>query len=237
MWRAAIDADLAWLGLAVDGPVVVQSERVPRYMAVRDRLRDAGLLYPCFCTRAAITAEIAASAAAPHGTDGPVYPGTCRGRDAAEVTDRLAAGEAAAWRLDMGRALARVGLLAWHDEVRGQTAAQPQVAGDVVLWRRDGGPAYHLASTVDDAAMGIDLVVRGADLLAATDIHRLLQALLDLPVPSYLHHQLIAGADGRRLAKRDDAAALASLRDAGINGRALAADLRAGHLPSGYGWA
>ena len=241
-WRAAIDEDLAWLGLAVDGPVVVQSARLALYAAARDRLRAAGLLYPCFCTRAAIAAEIAASASAPHGADGPLYPGTCRQRDAAEVADRLAAGEGAAWRIDMARAVAIAGPLAWHDAEHGHIDAAPAAAGDVVLWRRpagrdDGGPAYHLASTIDDADMGVDLVVRGRDLLAATDVHRLLQALLGLPSPRYHHHRLIAGADGRRLAKRDAAAALAGWRDAGVDGRALAADLSAGRLPPPYRWA
>ncbi len=236
-FRAAIDGDLAWLGLTIDGPVVVQSGRLRRYQAALDRLRGAGLIYPCFCTRAEITAEIAASASAPHGADGPAYPGTCRGLSAAQVVDRLAAGKAAAWRLDVATAMARAGALRWQDALIGGVVAQPQAAGDVVLWRRDGGPAYHLASTLDDADMGIELVVRGVDLFSATHIHRLLQTLLDLPTPAYHHHPLIAGADGRRLAKRDDAAALITLREAGLDGTALAEMLRCGDLPLPYRWA
>lgn len=236
-WRASIDTDLAWLELDVDGAVVVQSARLAFYAAARDRLCEAGLLYPCFCTRAEIAAEIAASASAPQGADGPIYPGTCYGRDAGDVRERLANGDAAAWRLDMAAAARRAGPLLWQDADVGPLEAAPTLAGDIVLWRRDNGPAYHLASTVDDADMGIDLVVRGRDLLSATDIHRLLQALLDLPSPVYRHHQLVAGEDGRRLAKRNDAASLAGLRAAGIDGRKLAENLRAGALPLPYRWA
>lgn len=240
-WRTAIDDDMAWLGFAVDGPPVVQSGRLAAYAEARERLREAGLLYPCFCTRADIAAEIAESASAPHGpatggADGPLYPGTCRWMDAAAAAERLAAGEVAAWRLDVVSAAHRTGQLGWHDALAGDVRADPLRAGDVVLWRRDDGPAYHLASTIDDADMGITLVVRGRDLFDSTDIHRLLQALLALPVPDYHHHRLVAGGDGRRLAKRDNAAALSSLREAGVDGRQLAADLRAGVLPPGYGW-
>ncbi len=237
VWRAAIADDLAWLGLAVDGPVVVQSERLHLYREASDRLSEAGLLYPCFCTRADIAAEIAASASAPHGADGALYPGTCRSLQAAETADRLAAGEAAAWRLDGTEAGRRCGSLVWHDADRGRMIAHPQQSGDVVIWRRDGGPAYHLASAVDDADMGIDLVVRGRDLFGATDIHRLLQALLDLPVPRYHHHRLIGGADRRRLAKRDEAASLAGMRASGTDGSHLAEMLRGNRLPLPYRWA
>jgi glutamyl-Q tRNA(Asp) synthetase len=235
-WRAAIDEDLAWLGLNIEGPVVVQSARMALYAAARDALRELGLLYPCFCTRAEIAAEITASANAPHGPDGAAYPGTCRARDSAEVAERLAAGQAAAWRMHMDAAVARAGTLHWQDAVAGYVTADLSAAGDIVLWRRDGGPAYHLASTVDDADMAVERVVRGADLFAATNIHRLLQALLNLPVPEYHHHRLVAGADGRRLAKRDDAASLASLRASGLDGAKLTAMLRAGTLPRPYGW-
>jgi glutamyl-Q tRNA(Asp) synthetase len=194
------------------------------------------LAYPCFCTRSAIAADIAASVAAPHGPDGPVYPGTCRALDPAQAAARIAAGEGHAWRLDMARALDRAGPLTWTDERLGRQAADPRGHGDIVLARRDAPAAYHLASTVDDAAMGITHVVRGADLIASTHVHRLLQALLDLPTPLYLHHRLIADADGRRLAKRHDAASIAGLREAGADPAQLIAGLRAGTLPLGYRW-
>lgn len=235
-FRDAIDADLAWLGLAPDGEPLVQSQRFPAYRAALERLAGEGLAYPCFCTRAEIAAEIAASAAAPHGPDGPVYPGTCRHLPPAAPAARIASGEAHAWRLDMAEALRRTGTLVWHDETGRAVTADPAPFGDIVLARRDAPASYHLASTLDDAAMGVTLAVRGADLFAATHIHRLLQALLDLPSPAYLHHRLIGDADGRRLAKRHDAASIASLRAAGCDPRTLTTDLRTGRLPLGYRW-
>lgn len=233
-FREAIDVDLAWLGLAPDAPPLVQSERTAAYADGLEQLRTLGLAYRCFCSRA----EIAASVSAPHGPDGPVYPGTCRALSAGEAEARAAAGEAFAWRLDMARALARTNLasLTWHELDKGIIAADPAQFGDVVLARRDGAFAYHLASTIDDAAQGISHVVRGADLFCATHIHRLLQALLDLPVPHYRHHALIGDDSGRRLAKRNESAALATLRQAGVDGRMLADALRAGTLPIGTCW-
>lgn len=231
-YRIAIDDDLAWLGLKPDGSSVAQSERTQCYLAALMQLEADGLAYPCFCSRA----EIAASVAAPHGPDGPIYPGTCRALDRTAAEDRIAAGEAHAWRLDSQQAVQRVPTLYWQDDHAGQVAAKPQAFGDVVLARRDGAFAYHLASTIDDADMGISHVVRGADLFAATHVHRLLQALLDLPTPAYRHHRLIGDAAGKRLAKRDDAASIASLRDAGTDPERLIDNLRQSVLPLGYCW-
>lgn len=231
-YRAGIDRDLAWLGLTPDAPPLVQSERVADYAAALERLKAAGLAYPCFCTRA----EIAASVSAPHGPDGPVYPGTCRGMDAGLASARIAAGEDHAWRLDMAKALKGTNELVWRDRAAGTVSADPAPFGDIVLARRDGAFAYHLASAIDDAAQGISHVVRGADLFAATHVHRLLQALLGLPTPAYVHHRLIADADGKRLAKRHDAASIASLRAAGMEPGLLIDNLRHGVLPLGYRW-
>lgn len=230
---AAILADLAWLGLDWDGDPVFQSHRLARYDAALGRLAAMGLAYRCFCTRAAIAAEIAASASAPHGPAASRYPGTCRGIDPAAAAAR-AATEPHCWRLDVAAAVARTGPLAWHDAALGTVAAAPLAGGDIVLARRDAPSSYHLANVVDDADLGITLVVRGADLVDATHVQRLLQALLDLPSPRYAHHPLVLGPDGRRLAKRDRAAALAALRDAGGDGPRLAADLHAGRFPAGY---
>lgn len=228
----AIIEDLAWLGLDWDGEILFQSERLPLYAEALERLKAASLVYPCFCTRAAIAAEIAASAAAPHGPDGPLYPGTCRALSSGE-RERRAAREPHAWRLDAAQASARAGPLYWRD---GDTEVQadPQAFGDVVLARKDAPVSYHLAVTVDDAAQGVTDVVRGRDLYAATDVHRLLQALLGLPTPLYHHHPLLLGAGGRRLAKRHGAPTLRDLRQAGADPKALAADLREGRLPAGY---
>ena len=235
-FRAAIDEDLGWLGLSPDAPPLVQSSRLPAYAAALDQLVAERLAYPCFCTRAAIAAEIAASAAAPHGPADALYPGTCRAITPARAADRIAAGQAHAWRLDSGKAAARCGPLDWHDERAGRIAAQPLLHGDIILARRDAPASYHLASTLDDAHMAISHVVRGADLLGATHIHRLLQALLGLPVPHYHHHPLVGDAGGRRLAKRDAALSLAALRQAGADPEILCADLLAGRLPLGTCW-
>jgi len=228
---AGIVEDLGWLGLTWDGPVVRQSTRLALYEAALAWLRAQGLLFPCFCTRA----DIAASASAPHhGPDGLVYPGTCRQLDPAVVRARIDGGEPHAWRLAMDAAVARAGALTWIDVEAGRQNADPLAFGDVVLARKDAPASYHLAVTVDDAAQGVTDVVRGRDLMRATDIHRLLQALLALPTPTYRHHALLTGPDGERLAKRHGAPALADLRAAGEDGAALAAALRAGRLPIGF---
>ena len=228
---AGIAEDLAWLGLTWDGPVLRQSTRLAIYDAALAGLRDRGLLYPCFCTRA----DIAASVSAPHhGPDGLVYPGTCRHLPADEAAARIAAGAPHAWRLATDRAVAITGPLDWSDALAGPQRADPAAFGDVVLARKDAPASYHLAVTIDDAAQRVTDVVRGRDLMRATDIHRLLQALLGLPTPRYRHHPLLLGPDGTRLAKRNGAPALADLRAAGEDGAALAAALRAGRLPIGF---
>jgi glutamyl-Q tRNA(Asp) synthetase len=229
---AAIFEDLAWLGLDWDGEPVFQSRRLPLYAAALDRLKARGLAYPCFCTRSAIAAEIAASAAAPHGPEGPHYPGTCRRLSPAERERRMAS-EPHAWRLDAAKAAEAAGPLYWKDGDT-EVQAEPALHGDVVLARKDAPTSYHLAVTVDDAAQGVTDVVRGRDLFAATDVHRLLQALLGLPTPLYHHHPLLLDQEGRRLAKRHGAPTLADLRTAGADPAALAAGLRDGRLPAGF---
>ncbi len=221
--------DLEWLGLCWDGEVLFQSNRLPLYAEALQRLRTRGLLYPCFCTRK----DIAASASAPHGPEGPVYPGTCRRLDPGE-RQRLITRKQHAWRLDMAAALGRRGnRLSWRDGDR-LFRADPAPFGDVVLARKDAPVSYHLAVTVDDAAQGITDVIRGADLFAATHIHRLLQALLDLPTPRYHHHRLITDEAGQRLAKRHGAPTIADLRNGGADPVEVVAALRDGRLPAGY---
>jgi glutamyl-Q tRNA(Asp) synthetase len=225
---AAALADLQWLGIDWDGALWRQSEHLADYAAALDRLVAAGLAYPCFCTRA----DIAASAAAPHGPSGTVYPGTCRELGGAERAMRMARADHC-WRLDMARAAARAGALrASNNGV--PRSFDPLPHGDVVIARKDAPSSYHLASTLDDAAMGVTLVVRGADLTEATAVQLLLQKLLGLPTPAYRHHPLVCDSGGRRLAKRDAAATLAAMRAGGVDGQQLAAALRVGILPAGY---
>jgi len=235
---AAIAADLAWLDLGWDAVPLVQSARIDRYAAARDRLAAMGLIYPCFCSRSDIRAALDRQSTLhplPIGPDGPVYPGTCRALDPAIRAARIAA-EPHASRLDMALAVARAGPLRWHDQHAGDQLARPERFGDVVLWRKDAPASYHLAATIDDADQGIDLVVRGADLFEASHVHRLLQALLALPVPAYRHHRLIAGADGRKLSKSLGSVTLRALRATGLDGAALADDLRKDRLRSGFSW-
>ncbi len=216
-------ADLAWLGLDWDGPVVLQSQRLASYADAAEHLKAMGVLYPCRCTRAEI-----AERATQSGPEGLIYPGTCRDADPVLVTR-----DPHSWRLNVAKAMTLTGPLFWHDQLAGAQQARPDLLGDVVLVRKDAPSSYHLAATLDDAADGVTLVVRGADLFAASHVHRLLQALLGLPVPTWCHHRLIMDETGRKLAKSRASAALAERRLQGEDGRALAERLRAGLLPEG----
>ncbi len=221
-FERAIEEDLVWLGLAAERPVRRQSEHFADYAAALAKLKTKGLLYPCFCTRKEIASEIAESAIAPQGPDGPLYPGTCRHRSSMECDERIASGENHAWRLDVERAIASVSDLLSFDESgsgpsgeRGRMTVRPDIFGDVVLARKEAPASYHLAVVVDDALQGVTLVTRGNDLFQATHLQRLLQALLGLAVPRYRHHRLITDASGKRLAKRDAATSLKALRESG----------------------
>lgn len=212
----AILEDLAWLGLDWDGAVRVQSAHMAEYRAALEALAARGLLYPCFCTRAEIAREIAASGHAPHGADGPLYPGTCRRLSADERAGRIARGEPYALRLDTAAAMEAAGTLTAEEEGEGAFVVDPRGRfGDVVLARKDTPASYHLCVTHDDALQGVTLVTRGIDLKPATHLHRLLQALMGWPAPRWRHHALLTGPDGKRLAKRDAALALRALREAG----------------------
>jgi glutamyl-Q tRNA(Asp) synthetase len=225
---AGIEDDLHWLGLDWDEPVLVQSRRTAAYGDALDRLRSRGLVYACFCTRA----DIAQSLTAPHGDTASAYPGTCRGLP--DDPSRRAA-TPHCWRLDSAGALDLIGLPSWHEARRFE--ARRDDLGDAILARKDAPASYHLACVIDDAASGVNLVVRGADLRASTPIQRLLQELLGLPEPAYCHHALVTHEDGRRLAKRDRAPTLAAMRASGVDGLTLAAGLREGQLPLGFAFA
>ena len=215
-FEVAILDDLAWLGIAWETPVRRQSDHRHEYVTVAEQLRVRGLVYPCFCTRKDIQREIQAAGAAPHGPEGPMYPGLCRSLSADERQSRITSGESFAMRLDLNRALAEAGdHLEWTDLERGLQKAQPEILGDVVLVRKDIGCSYHLAVVIDDALQGVTRISRGDDLFEATHVQRLLQAMLGLPTPEYHHHALICDPDGKRLAKRDEAETLRSLRSRG----------------------
>jgi glutamyl-Q tRNA(Asp) synthetase len=216
-YAAAIEEDLAWLGLAWERPARRQSDHMDEYRAALDRLAARGLLYPCFCTRAEIAREAAVAGQAPHGPEGPPYPGTCRRLSPSEREARLARGDPYALRLDMAAALAEAtpGGLSFEELGEGRLPADPAPFGDVVLARKDVPASYHLCVCHDDALQGVTAVTRGADLKPATALHRLLQALFGWPEPLYAHHALLFDAAGRRLAKREGAPSIRSLRDAG----------------------
>lgn len=218
--------DLRWLGLHFDGEVMVQTGRFGVYRGVLDALRDMGLLYPCFCTRSEIKAQVAEMGRAPHATLGYLYPGTCRKLPPDVVAEKLAAGVPHSWRLDMQRAQDLLGCPVWHDLRRGTQRCVPTEYGDVILARKDFPASYHLCVVVDDAAQGVTHVTRGADLFDATHIHRVLQGVLGLPVPVYCHHALLRDNDGKRLAKRDGARSIASLREAGFTPAQVRESLR-----------
>jgi glutamyl-Q tRNA(Asp) synthetase len=222
-FEAAIFEDLTWLGLTWEQPARRQSDHFGDYDKALEKLKALGCTYPCFCTRKEIEAEFAASVSAPHGPDGPIYPGTCRGLGARERGERLARGDAHAWRLDVAKAVTIVGAPILFEELgsgpageHGSIVARPDAFGDFVLARKDAPASYHLTVAVDDALQGVTLVTRGNDLFASTSLHRLLQELLSLPAPRYSHHRLITDAAGKRLAKRDQAATLRTLRAEGV---------------------
>lgn len=222
-YEAAIFEDLAWLGLRWEEPVRRQSEHFEDYGAALARLERQGLLYPCFCTRREIAAEIARAADAPHGPEGPLYPGTCRGLPPRVQTLRMQT-EPYALRLDIAKAEAYLGG-ALHFEERGRgprgeegrCPVQAHLVGDIVVARKELPASYHLAVVVDDALQGVELVTRGEDLFHATHVQRVLQELLGLPAPRYLHHRLIVDETGKKFSKRNEVVTLRALRAGGAS--------------------
>ncbi|MDX8410731.1 MAG: tRNA glutamyl-Q(34) synthetase GluQRS [Mariprofundaceae bacterium] len=214
--------DLRWLGLRWQGEPIRQSQRLATYRRALDSLQSMGVLYPCFCTRKQIQAEIARMGIAPHQEDSAdPYPGTCRNQ-AGKRAEQRAKNDAFAWRLNIARAFELLGKdISWRDGKGHHYPVRPQAHGDVVLGRKDIGISYHLAVTIDDADQGVTHVIRGIDLEASTGVHRLLQALLELPSPAYIHHGLLVDEQGERMAKRHHAPTLRSLRQQGVDPAAL----------------
>ncbi|MCP1242401.1 tRNA glutamyl-Q(34) synthetase GluQRS [Acetobacter lambici] len=253
-FASAIMEDLAWLGLVPDGPVLHQSARMAVYGNVLDTLEHMGVLYPCFCTRSDIARESAAMFSAPHtAPDGSVlYPGRCRHIGAPERLARMQAGQPYVLRLHMARAVeqaralvaapntAGAGVeggagwpLSYHDLAHGPRTCQPELFGDVVLARRDVPASYHLCVTCDDATQGVTLVTRGEDLRPATSLHRLLQTLMGWPAPHYAFHPLLCDATGRRLAKRDGALSVRTMRESGLSAAQVRAKAVFAAMPCG----
>ncbi|MEY3394219.1 MAG: hypothetical protein RL346_455 [Verrucomicrobiota bacterium] len=212
-----IEEDLRWLGLNWDGEPLRQSSRQHAYRDALRTLQDNDLVYPCFCTRK----DIRQSLSAPHGAPEHLYPGTCRDLPKDRSAERIAAGEAHAWRFHSNKAHELHQKLTFEDLRFGEISVNPHLNGDAILARKDIGIAYHLAVVVDDAYQAITHVSRGEDLLESTHIHRQLQAVLELPVPTYLHHACVCDETGKRLAKRDDSRSIRSLREQGFVYRAV----------------
>jgi glutamyl-Q tRNA(Asp) synthetase len=232
-FEAAIYEDLEWLGIGWDGPVRRQSDHLPAYRAALSKLEAQELIYPAFESRAEIARLVAERESPgevwPRDPDSaPLYPGTAKEMPPAERLQRMLLGEPHALRLDMTQAMAGAGPLTWQETgggpqgESGTITAAPQAWGDVILGRKETPTSYHLSVTLDDALQGVTHVVRGQDLFWSTSVHRVLQALLDLPAPTYHHHRLILGPDGRKLAKSTQSTALRELRAQG----ATPADIR-----------
>ena len=228
----AIFEDLHWLGFSWEAPVLRQSSRTDIYRSALEQLERMGLIYRCFCTRAEVAAEIARAAEAPHGPDGPIYPGTCRRLSMKERLLRENSGGAFALRLNSTKAAARIGELFFEEVESCQNAVgdrvtvNPRLFGDIVLARKDTPASYHLAVVVDDAAQGVTLVTRGRDLFPSTHVQRVLQTLLGLPAPKYAHHRLILDARGQKMSKRKGSLSLREYRSAGVSPAELRAMLK-----------
>ncbi len=234
-WYELMMQDISWLGLRFDGEHMHQSKRFDIYASALDNLRAQGLLYPCFCTRTQMKQQMDESGRAPHESLGYQYEGHCRELHPDEVARRLAAAESHAWRLDMRAAEDLYGKLSWYDSLRGEQHSIPSSYGDPVLARKEFPASYHLCVVVDDAEQGVSHITRGVDLFASTHIHRVLQAALSLATPLYHHHGLLLDNQGKRLAKRDGARSIASLRESGYSPRAVKNSLQVA-LESGGIW-
>ncbi|MEE2808607.1 MAG: tRNA glutamyl-Q(34) synthetase GluQRS [Verrucomicrobiota bacterium] len=224
-YTEGIYEDLQWLGICWQSDVLIQSTRFDAYKNSLNILREMGVLYPCFCSRKKIEAEQSNAGLAPHGSGSPKYLGHCRKIDSKNRRDRIAQGEPHSWRLDCSEAFSITGDLRWVDRLAGTITVDPSILGDVIISRKDIATSYHLAVTLDDAEQGITLISRGEDLMESTHVHRLLQCLLDLPVPQWCHHKLIKNPEGKRFSKREGGLTLKQIRDSGIRAEDLRNEL------------
>ncbi|MDI9636514.1 tRNA glutamyl-Q(34) synthetase GluQRS [Kamptonema cortianum] len=208
--------DMAWLGLPWEPSPLFQSERMPVYKEALQELIDRELVYPCFCSRKEILAEISEAGGAPHGPVGLSYPGTCRNLSADEIQTRKESYSDYSYRLNLESCKKQLGVLAWHDRFSGKHSVEYSALSDPVLARRDTPTSYHLSVVIDDAYQQIDLVTRGHEIMPSTNVHRILQASLNLPTPEYAHHAMVLGDDGRPFAKRNGAQPVRELRQKGF---------------------
>ena len=216
IYYTQIEDDLHWAGLEWEQPTLRQTSRLKFYQDAMEELKSLGVVYPCFCTRKDIQRELDNLTRAPHGPDGPLYPGTCKQLTQGEIAANISEGIEPSWRLDSEEAQKITGALSFTDSRLGKKRVNHTLLGDVVLSRKDIGTSYHIAVVVDDAFQNITDVTRGKDLLESTHIHRILQSLLELPQPRYHHHDLVCDSQGKRLAKRDNALAIKQLRTEGM---------------------
>lgn len=213
----AIFEDMEWLGIRFDGDVVFQSERTGKYSAMLEKLKEIGVLYPCFCTRREIAAELSVLGRAPQGELIDPYPGTCRSLTKGERERFIREGRHHSWRLDCRKAAGLTGVLPWRDLKFGDQECVPERIGDIILGRKDCPASYHVAVVTDDGEQGVTHVTRGEDLFQATNVHRLLQEFWGLPVPVWYHHPLVKDSLGRRLAKRDESRSIREMRNSGMS--------------------
>lgn len=212
----ATEDDLKYANIHWDGKALRQTDRFSEYAKALEKLKKLGVVYPCFCTRRDIERELKNLTRAPHGPDGPLYPGTCKKLSTDEIQQNLTVGMTPAWRLDAQKAKELTGELTFHDSFLGEITVDHHQLGDLVLARKDIGTSYHIAVVVDDAHQNITDVTRGKDLLESTHLHRILQILLDLPEPRYHHHDLVCDDNGERLAKRNAALSIHELKEKGL---------------------
>jgi glutamyl-Q tRNA(Asp) synthetase len=215
-----IEEDLKWFGFDWEKPAWRQLDRLDSYQEALSRLKELEVVYPCFCTRRQIEEELAHLTRAPHGPEGPLYPGTCRNLTDDQIGE-LSQQSEPAWRLNAQKAAQLAGPLSFHDHCHGAIAVEPTLLGDIILARKDIGTSYHLAVIVDDAAQEITHVTRGEDLIPSTHVHRVLQRLLGLLEPRFLHHALIVDENGQRLAKRHDSLSLTTMREQGSSSQEI----------------
>ncbi|MGY8975502.1 MAG: tRNA glutamyl-Q(34) synthetase GluQRS [Alphaproteobacteria bacterium] len=216
VFEESIYEDLEWLQIKYSTDIRYQADHMDDYKGAIKELQKLDMVYPCFCSRSDIKAEIMRAGNAPHEEETSIYPGTCRRLSKEERIKKIAIGTSFAWRLNIRAAAKKLGNLVWRDLRLGKHTVPVGTMGDVVLARKDVPTSYHLSATLDDHIQRIGLVTRGEDLVSATHVHKIIQSLLELKSPIYLHHPLILDSKGVRLSKRTRAQTVKSLKTSGL---------------------